>query len=82
MVCLILALQYGGSTYSWSAPKIIGLLVTFSVLFIAFVVVKVLTPETAMAPTRVVLNRSIASNMTFMFLLSRGLMSAVYHLTV
>jgi hypothetical protein len=50
MVCLILALQYGGFTYSWSAPKIIGLLVTFSVLFIAFVVVEVLTPETATAP--------------------------------
>lgn len=82
MVCLILALQWGGSTYSWSAPKIIGLLVTFSVLLIAFVVVEVLTPETAMAPTRVVLNRSIAGSMTFMFLLSGGLMSVVYYLTV
>jgi len=65
MVCLILALQWGGSTYSWSAPKIIGLLVTFSVLFIAFVAVEVLTPETAMAPARIVLNRSIAGSITF-----------------
>ena len=81
-MCLILALQRGGSTYSWSAPKIIGFLVTFSVLFIAFVVVEVLTPETAMASTRVVLNRSIAGSMTFMFLLSGGLMSVVYYLTV
>ena len=82
MVCLILALQWGGSTDSWSAPKIIGLLITFTVLFIAFVVVEVLTPETAMAPTRVVLNRSIAGSMTFMFLLSGGLMSVIYYLTV
>ena len=82
MVCLILAFQWGGSTYSWSAPKTIGLLVTFSVLFIAFVVVEVLTPETAMAPTRVVLNRSIAGSMAFMFLLSGGLMSVIYYLTV
>lgn len=82
IVCLILALQWGGSTYSWSEPKIIGLLVTFSVLFIAFVVVEVLTPETAMAPTRVVLNRSIAGSMMFMFLLSGGLMSVIYYLTV
>ena len=82
MVCLILALQWGGSTYSWSAPKIIGLLVTFAVLFVAFVVVEILTPETAMAPTRVVLNRSIAGSMTFMFLLSGGLMSVIYYLTV
>ena len=82
MVCLILALQWGCSTYSWSAPKIIGLLVTFSILFIAFVVVEVLTPDTAMAPTLVVLNRSIAGSMTFMFLLSGGLMSVIYYLTV
>jgi hypothetical protein len=61
---------------------LIGLLVTFSVLSIAFVVVEVLTPETAMAPTRVVLNRSIAGSMTFIFLLSGGLMSVVYYLTV
>ena len=82
IVCLILALQWGGSTYTWTAPKIVGLLVTFSILFIAFVVVEVLTPGTAMAPTRVVLNRSIAGSMTFMFLLSGGLMSVVYYLTV
>ena len=82
MVSLILALQWGGSTYSWSAPKVIGLLVTFSVLFVAFIVVEILTPETAMAPTRVVLNRSIAGSMTFMFLLSGGLMSVIYYLTI
>jgi len=82
MVCLILALQWGGSTYSWSNPKIIGLLVTFAVLLIAFVIVEVLTPETAMAPTRVVLNRSIAGSMAFIFLLSGGLMSVIYYLTV
>ena len=82
MVSLILALQWGGSTYSWSAPKVIGLLVTFSVLFVAFIVVEILTPETAMAPTRVVLNRSIAGSMTFMFLLSGGLLSVIYYLTI
>ena len=37
MVCLILALQWGGSTYAWSAPRMIGLLVTFAVTFVIFV---------------------------------------------
>lgn len=82
MVCLILALQWGGTTVPWSAPKIIGLLVTFVILFIAFIVVEVLTPETAMAPTRVVLNRSIASGMTFMFLLAGSMMSVIYYLSI
>ncbi|KAF2097192.1 putative aflatoxin efflux pump, partial [Rhizodiscina lignyota] len=82
MVCLILALQWGGTIYPWSAPKIIGLLVTFAVLFIIFIIVEVLTPETAMAPTRVVLNRSIAGSMAFIFLLIGGMMGVVYYLTI
>ncbi|KAE8451274.1 hypothetical protein EG329_004439 [Mollisiaceae sp. DMI_Dod_QoI] len=82
IVCLILALQWGGSTYPWSAPKIIGLFVTFGVLFVAFVAVEVLMPKTAMAPTRVVLNRSVAGSMFFMFLLSGALMSIVYYLAI
>lgn len=82
IVSLILALQWGGTTYTWSNPKIIGLLVTFAVLFICFIVVEVLTPETAMAPTRVILNRSMAGSMYFMFLISGGMMSTIYYLTI
>lgn len=82
MVCLILALQWGGTTYLWSAPRIIGLLVTFAVLLVAFLAVEVLTPETAMAPTRVILDRSVGGSMLFMFLLSGGMMVVVYYLTI
>jgi MFS family permease len=82
MVCLILALQWGGSTSSWSAPRVIGLLVAFGVLTIIFVVIEVFTPETAIVPTRIVLNRSVAGSMLFMFLLSGGLMSVIYYLSV
>jgi hypothetical protein len=81
MVCLILVLQWGGTTYAWSAPKIIALLVVFAITFIIFLVVEVMTPETAMAPTRVVLNRSVAGSMLFMLLLSGGMMALVYYLT-
>jgi len=82
MVNLILALQWGGTTYPWSAPRIIGLLVAFAVTFVIFIVVEVLTPETAMAPTRVVLNRTVGGSMLFMFLLSGGMMAVVYYLTI
>ncbi|KAL9081337.1 MAG: hypothetical protein Q9159_007345 [Coniocarpon cinnabarinum] len=82
MVCLILALQWGGTTYSWADPKIIGLLVTFSLTFLGFLVTEAMTPATAMAPARVVLNRSVAGAMTFMFLLSGGMMIVLYYLTI
>ncbi|KAL9090537.1 MAG: hypothetical protein Q9165_005298 [Trypethelium subeluteriae] len=80
MISLILALQWGGSTYPWSAPKIIGLLVTFAVTFVMFLVVEVLMPETAMAPTRVVLNRSVAGSMLLIFLLSAAMTNIIYYL--
>lgn len=82
IVCLILALQWGGTTYAWSNPKIIGLLVTFGVLFAIFMAVEALTPETAMIPARVVLNRSIAGSMALMFLISGAIMSIVYYLAI
>ncbi|KAF8847266.1 putative aflatoxin efflux pump [Acephala macrosclerotiorum] len=82
IICLIIALQWGGSTYSWSAPKIIGLLVAFVVLLVLFIVVEVLMPNTAMIPTRVILQRSVAGAMLFMFLLSGALMSTLYYLTI
>jgi hypothetical protein len=82
IICLILALQWGGSTSLWSAPKIIGLFVTFGVLLIIFIVVEVLTPKTAMIPTRVVLNRSVAGAMSFMFLISGAMISILYYLSI
>ena len=82
MVCLILALQWGGTTDPWSAPRIIGLLVTFAILLIAFIMVEIATPDTAMAPMRVVLNRSVGGSMLFMFLVSGAMMVVVYYLSI
>jgi MFS family permease len=82
MVCLVLALQWGGTTYTWSSGRVIGLLVTYAVLFVIFIVVEVLTPDTAMAPMRVVLNRSVAGSMTYTFLLSGGMMVIIYYFTI
>ncbi|OQV10926.1 hypothetical protein CLAIMM_14846 [Cladophialophora immunda] len=80
IVCLMLGLQWGGSTYSWSAPTITCLFVTFGALFIIFVVVEIKTPETAMAPMRVVLNRSVAGSILYMFLASGGVMILIFYL--
>lgn len=82
MVCLILALQWGGTAYAWSDPKMIGLLVTFAVLLIVFGIVETLMPETAMAPTRVVLNRSVAGSMIFTFLNYGSVMAIAYYLAI
>jgi MFS family permease len=82
IICLVLALQWGGTTYPWSSPTIIGLLVTFFVLLIIFGIVETLTPETAMAPPRVVLNRNVAGSMIFTFLNYGAVMAIGYYLAI
>jgi hypothetical protein len=40
MVCLLLAIQWGGTTYPWSNGRVIALFVVFGVLLIGFVLVQ------------------------------------------
>lgn len=51
--CLVLPLQWGGSTYKWSDARIVTLLVLFGVLLITLVVHQVWRGEAAMIPRRV-----------------------------
>lgn len=61
IVSLLLALQWGGSKYTWSSPTIIGLLVCAAVLLIAFVGIQFWRGEKATIPPRIIKQRSIAS---------------------
>ncbi|KAF2247564.1 putative MFS aflatoxin efflux pump [Trematosphaeria pertusa] len=61
VVCLLLALQWGGQTYAWSNGRIIALLTLMGVLGIAFVAVQILLPGTATIPPRIFKQRSIAA---------------------
>ena len=63
VICLLLALQWGGTTYAWSSGRIIALFVVFGVLLIAFVLVQVFMQETATIPARVIMNRSVIAGM-------------------
>ncbi|KAI1776008.1 putative MFS aflatoxin efflux pump [Hypoxylon cercidicola] len=59
VVCLLLALQWGGLTYPWNNGRIIALLTLGIALFIAFAAVQVLMPTTATIPPRIFKQRSI-----------------------
>ena len=45
IIVLLLALQWGGSTYPWSDGRIIALFVVFGVLIIGFIAVQILNGE-------------------------------------
>ncbi len=44
-VCLLLGLTWGGQTYPWNSPQVIGTLVASGVLYIAFIIIERLVPE-------------------------------------
>ncbi|KAI7306800.1 MFS general substrate transporter [Hortaea werneckii] len=78
VVCLLLALQWGGSTYAWSDGRIIALLVVFGVLFLAFVLVQCLMQSSATLPLSVISNRSIIAGVMFNFCFSSAMLTLVY----
>ncbi|CAJ2508054.1 Uu.00g092400.m01.CDS01 [Anthostomella pinea] len=59
VVCLLLALQWGGVTYPWSNGRIVALLTLAGVLLISFVLVQAFMPETATVHPRIFKQRSI-----------------------
>lgn len=67
IVCLLLSLQWGGTTYSWSNGRIIALLVVFGVMLAGFVLSQVLRPNTATISVRIAKNRDISAACAFAF---------------
>ena len=59
LICLFLALQWGGVTYSWSDGRIIAPFVIFGVVFIVFIILQVLFKDNATVPTRIASQRTI-----------------------
>ncbi|KAK8041186.1 major facilitator superfamily domain-containing protein [Apiospora phragmitis] len=61
VVCLLLALQWGGLVYEWSNGRIIALLVLGGLLLIGFVLTQIFMPKTATVAPRIFKQRSIVA---------------------
>lgn len=82
IICLILAIQWGGSTYSWKSSRIIALLVLAAVLCLAFIGVQLWKKESGTIPPRIVKQRSIAASMWFSFFHGTSMMVMLYYLPI
>ncbi|MCJ1396211.1 hypothetical protein MMC18_009100 [Xylographa bjoerkii] len=82
IICLVLALQWGGVTYSWSNARVVVLLVLAGILFVVFVVVQRWKGENATVPGRVFVNRSIIAGFWFSFCSGAALQTLVYFLPI
>jgi len=82
MVCLLLALQWGGQQYEWSDGRIIALLVLFGVLFITFVVIQLIRQEAGTVPPRIARQRTIIGAGFYAFCLGSSFFIIVYYLSI
>lgn len=78
VICLLLALQWGGSTYKWKSGHIIGLFCTFGVLIIGFIYVQFTSGDKATLPIRILKQRSIAFGSGVSFSIGSGFLLLVF----
>lgn len=80
IICLLLALQWGGTTYAWSDGRVIALFVVFGVLCIVFVSIQFWKGDLATIPPRVIRQRSVAASAWFGISLGSAFFLFVYFL--
>lgn len=82
IVCLVLALQWGGTTYAWSDARIIVLFILFVVFCGAFIGIQIWKQEEGTVPPRLVKQRSIAASIWYAFWNGAGMMTMMYYLPI
>lgn len=82
IVSLLLALQWGGTTYAWGSWRVILLFVFFGVLIIAFVYFQFRQGDLATVPPRILAKRSVWSAGFFIMALGGAFLGSVYYLPI
>lgn len=82
IICLLLALQWGGSTYAWNSGRVIALLVLAAVLILGFIAIQWWKQEDATVPPRIFLNRNVWGSAWFGAMLGAAFFVIVYFLPI
>ncbi|KAL8652541.1 MAG: hypothetical protein Q9226_004224 [Calogaya cf. arnoldii] len=82
MVCLLLAIQWGGSRYDWSNDRIVALLVIFGVLIVIWFWTQIRAKENATLPLHILRQRSVAAGAFYSFCLGAIMMVWIYFLPI
>lgn len=82
IICLLLALQWGGTTYKWSDSRIIVLLVVFAVLFVGFLTVQPFMGDNATLNKKVVFSRHTACAALYCLCVSSAFFVMAYFIPI
>ncbi|KAL8991442.1 MAG: hypothetical protein Q9177_000154 [Variospora cf. flavescens] len=82
VICYILALQWGASTKPWSDSTVIGTLIGFGLLLIAFIANEIWMDERALLIPRIFKMRRVWTTNAYVFFLSGGFFVLIYYLPI
>ncbi|KAK4698066.1 MFS transporter, DHA2 family, glioxin efflux transporter, partial [Lecanoromycetidae sp. Uapishka_2] len=82
IICLLLALQWGGTKYPWSNGRVIALFVVFALLAVGFVAVQIWKGDQATVPPRLLKKRSIAFGCFFVMCLGGSFFVFIYYIPI
>lgn len=82
VICVLLALQWGGTSYPWSNWRNILLLVLFGVLVLCWLLLQYIKGDSATVPPRIVAQRSVAAALWFNFCMGSFFLILVYYVPI
>ncbi|TGO43588.1 hypothetical protein BOTNAR_1853g00010 [Botryotinia narcissicola] len=82
IICLLLPLQWGGSTYPWNSGQIIGLFITSAILTVLFICTQIRLGEAGTLPPYLFQNRNTICAFAFSAFFGAGFFSLSYYLPV
>jgi len=82
VICLLLALQWGGSTYPWNNSRIIGLFIGFGLLTIIFVYTQIRLGDRGTLPPRLFKNRNVVCALAFALFFGSGFFAIIFYLAI
>ncbi|KAJ3486654.1 hypothetical protein NLG97_g6573 [Lecanicillium saksenae] len=82
IICLLLALQWGGADYPWGNSRIIGLFVGAGVMSVIFIAVQWWRADQGTFPPFLFKSRSLVAAMAFCFFFGAGFFPLIYYLSL
>ncbi|KAK3901108.1 major facilitator superfamily domain-containing protein [Staphylotrichum tortipilum] len=82
IICLLLALQWGGTKYAWNSSVVIGLFVGFALMIIIFIGIQIWKGDQGTLPPRLFKSRDVVCAMLFAFFFGAAFFPLVYYLSL
>lgn len=80
IICLLLALQWGGAEYAWNSATIIGLFVGFGAMTAIFIGVQLWQQDRGTLPPRLFKDRNVLPAMLFAMFFGAAFFPLIYYL--